>query len=428
MDSSDQPPSSRKRNLALLWVAQFVSGTGNSMFSVAIGFLVMYQLLGEGLTTDTSVQVGLTRAVDALPFLLFGAYAGVLVDRYSRRRLMAGSDLLRALILAAVPILYFSGVLVWWMLPVCAFAVYSFSTVFNPARDAIIPDLAEGADLIRVNSFFQTSTQLAFIVGAAAAAGLLSLMDSVLGLDPHSPEGPVWLLTLNACTFLVSFVCILAIRPPLSARVDAATAARRKSSWRELIESYTAAWKDARLRALLFLTSVDNFFIMGPAIVGGLYLVTQELGLGAAEYGIYEACLGAGWLVGTLLIARFGAGIRTGRLVLAGMLLDGLTYIPFFWISSYGTFLFAIFVHGLSIPLITVGRTTMIQRHYPRERLGRIFALVAITVQGFTALSLFAAGVALRELNAKELYLIAGVCGAACGVIGLSFKALRTSP
>ena len=164
-----------------------------------------------------------------------------------------------------------------------------------------------------------------------------------------------------------------------------------------------------------------------PIVQAALDLVTEELGLGAAEYGIYEACLGAGWLVGTLLIARFGAGIRTGRLVLAGMLLDGLTYIPFFWISSYGTFLFAIFIHGLSIPLITVGRTTMIQRHYPRERLGRIFALVAITVQGFTALSLFAAGVALQELNAKELYLIAGVCGAACGLIGLSFRALRTS-
>jgi len=70
----------RRRNLFLLWLAQFVLGTGDSVFSVSIGFLVIY-MVGR----EAGVEFGLTRMMDALPFLVFGAYACVLVDCFSRR-------------------------------------------------------------------------------------------------------------------------------------------------------------------------------------------------------------------------------------------------------------------------------------------------------------------------------------------------------
>jgi MFS family permease len=195
----------------------------------------------------------------------------------------------------------------------------------------------------------------------------------------------------------------------------------------ELKESLATAWTDKRLRSLLFLTAADNFFIMGPAIVGGMFLIKTTLRLETWAYGVFEATLGVGWLLGTLLIARFGSRVRTGRLVIAGMFLDGITYVPFLFLSTYPQFLVAIFLHGLTIPLITVGRTTLIQRHYPRQRLGRIFALVAITVQGFTALSALATGAALGWLEPRELFFIGGLCGAVCGVVGVTFKQLRST-
>ncbi|MBX3459938.1 MAG: MFS transporter [Planctomycetes bacterium] len=406
-------PSRRGRNLFLLWLGQFVSGTGDSVFSVSVGFFVIY-LLGPGAHT----QVGLTRMMDALPFLLFGAYAGVLVDRFSRRGAMLLSDIARALIVGTIPLLYFAGVLQWWMLPVAAFLSYAFVTFFNPARDAIIPDLAEGANLLRVNSVFQTSQQLAVILGAGLVGVLLA--PAIAG-ERAGPDGIAWLLALNAIALLFSFVCIALIRPP----ARAAPTMARPGSLRELADSLSSAWRDARLRSLLFLTAVDNFFIMGPAIVGAMFLIKGTLGLELWAYGVFEACLGAGWLIGTLLLARFGRNLRTGRLVIAGMFFDGITYVPFLFLQTFEWFLVAIFAHGLFIPLITVGRTTLIQRHYPRERLGRIFALVAITVQGFTALSALATGLALQWLEPRELFFWGGLCGAACGVIGLSFKALR---
>lgn len=416
MPDETAPPTRRRRNLVLLWLAQFVSSTGDSVFSTCIGFLVIY-ILGR----EAGFEVGVTRAMDALPFLIFGAYAGVLVDRFSRRGMMLLSDAARALIIGLIPLLYFAGVLAWWMLPVAAFLSYLFATVFYPARDALIPDLAEGANLLRVNSIFQTSQQLAYILGAGLVGVLLA--PELFGRSA-GPDGIIWLLVADAASFAFSFVCILMIRRAVVAAPTVA-APKRPSSFTELKESFAVAWKDKRLRALLFLTAVDNFFIMGPAIVGGLFLIKGYLGLETWAYGVFEACLGAGWLMGTLLISRFGTRIKTGRLVIAGMFLDGITYVPFLFIQKFEHFLIAIFVHGLTIPFITVGRTTLIQRHYPRERLGRIFALVTITVQGFTALSALATGAALGWIGPRELFFVGGLCGAICGVVGLTFVQLR---
>ncbi|MHC4840077.1 MAG: MFS transporter [Planctomycetota bacterium] len=406
-----------KRNLGLLWLAQFVSGTGNSVFSTCIGFLVIYLLAQQG-STGGELEVGLTRAVDALPFLLFGAYAGVIVDRYSRRSAMLVSDFARAIILGSIPALYFLGALQWWMVLGAAFFVYTFTTFFNPARDALIPDLADSRNLLRVNSFFQTSDQAAFLFGAGIVGLVLS--PQIGGAEAAGPEGISWLLILDASSFLFSFGCIWLIKVR-----ETHTDGPRNNSFSELRESLGNAWKDSRLRSLLFLTAVDNFFIMGPAIVGAMFLIKKDLGLEVWAYGVFQLCLGAGWIIGTLLIARFGTRVKTGQLVIAGMLLDGLTYIPFLWLDSFEVFLVAIFFHGLFIPLITVGRTTMIQRHYPKARLGRIFALVSITVQGFTALSAFATGWVLTQLPAKELFFWGGLFGAVCGVVGMTFKSLR---
>ncbi len=402
-----------RRNLGLLWLGQFVSVTGDSVFSTCIGFLVLYQLAG-----DASFEVGLTRSMEALPFLLFGAYAGVLVDRLSRRGVMLAADLARALIIGAIPVLYFAGGLYWWMLPGAAFLSYTFATAFNPARDALLPDLAGGANLLRVNSFFQTSTQLAVILGAGLVGILLA--PAVAG-QAVGADGIAWLLVGDAASFLFSFGCLLLIRVPKRDVV----ATGRASQWSELRESLSSAAKDGRLRGLLFLTAVDNFFIMGPAIVGGMFLIKGYLGLETWAFGVFEAALAGGWFVGTLVLSRIGGRFKTGHLVIGGMILDGLTYVPFLWLTTFEAFLVAVFVHGLTIPLITVGRTTLIQKHYPRERLGRIFALVAITVQGFTALSAFATGLALQYIGPRELFFWGGALGAACGVIGLSFKGLR---
>jgi MFS family permease len=100
------------------------------------------------------------------------------------------------------------------------------------------------------------------------------------------------------------------------------------------------------------------------------------------------------------------------------MVLDGVTYLPFAVLDEYATGLVLIGVHGFFIPFIVVGRTSLLQAHVPVERLGKVFALVGVTVAGMTSVSGAASGWIAEQTSPRTLFLLAGLFGALCGVVG----------
>jgi predicted MFS family arabinose efflux permease len=138
--------------------------------------------------------------------------------------------------------------------------------------------------------------------------------------------------------------------------------------------------------------------------------------------------MAAGFFAGAVAIGRFGARWRKGRMILFGMLLDGLTYVPFFWVESYALAVALVFVHGFFIPWIVVGRTSLLHHHVAEHRTGKVFSLVHLTVAGMTALSALGAGVVASIAGARVLFLVAGTFGALCGVAGwLAMPRLRSA-
>ncbi len=416
------------RNLVLLWAGQFISQTGDFLFQATVLFLILTIEPAQG-----ALKAGTVSTLETLPFLLFGLLAGSLVDRYRRRTMMLLSDAARGLLLFAVPLLWALGWLSWVSLGAIAFLLSTFSTLFNPARDALIPSLVGKERLVQANAWVQTSTQLAMITGTLLAGVLLSVQTGSGGGAGEDEVLPmIRLLVLDGLTFFVSFLCVWLIRvdePPLGSR-------RREvpSAWREAVEGLRYAWGSPVLRGLLLLTAIDNLFIMGPAVVGANLFVKQTLELEARHLAFFQAALAAGWLLGTLGMLRYGKRLPKGKLLLLGIAMDGATYLPFLAflsgdVRSYGLSLALIAFHGLFIPLITVTRTSLIQELVPPERLGRVFALVNLTVVGFMALSSFATGALGEALEAPWLFGLAGAGGALSGLVGAwVFPALRKQP
>jgi DHA3 family macrolide efflux protein-like MFS transporter len=261
---------------------------------------------------------------------------------------------------------------------------------------------------VRLNAAFQTSGQLAQIAGLFLA-GLL--------LEAGTPSRVLFVLGLDGATFLASAATLALIVVP---REREAPRPPPRSLAADAGAGLAEARRDPLLRGLLLLTALDNLALMGPAIVGATLFVKDDLGLGAGHLTWFEGAMAAGFLAGALGIARFATRVRNGSMVLWGMALDGLTYVPFFWVRSYPLALALIFVHGAFIPWIVVGRTSLLQAHVPEERRGRVFALVHLTVAGMTALSALGAGWIAEAVGARGLFLVAGVFGAACGLVGLA--------
>jgi len=157
---------------------------------------------------------------------------------------------------------------------------------------------------------------------------------------------------------------------------------------------------------------------MGPALVGMPILVKNAFGGTVSDYAIVESFMALGMLTGSFLVYGFGRYFSSGKLLLIGMLLDGVTYSVFYWVSSVQAAWFFIFIHGIGIPLITISRTALVQSYAPNKFHGRIFSMVHLAVVGVTALSSALIGIIANQVAIQHIFFWIGLGAAACGVVG----------
>ena len=416
--------------VSLLALAQFLSQFGDSVFQIAFLWLLL------DLTGSKSVT-GLAATVSYLPPLLFGLVAGVLVDRWDRRRVLIGADLARAALLGLLALLWGLRILSAPWLTAVAFGMATAAVLFNPSRDSLLPEIVAGGALTRANAWVQSSQQFAYLVGPLVA----SLIIDRGGIGATFPAG----ITL----FAGSMGLLLAMRVPGrgdgaragaanvgaavvgSARIDAARvgAGSLVGGARQVFRELGAGLRElGRIPPLLFLyalTALDNLFIMGVSVLGLVVLVRETIGGTAADYALAEATYGVGMVAGSLAVVRWGDRWSSGALLLVGITLDGLTYLPLLACRSMATLVPALLVHSFAIPLITVPRATILQRLVPPRLVGRAFALLNVVVLGVTALSCGLAGVALERMSAPVLFAAAGALGGATGLVGFLSPRLR---
>ncbi len=351
--------------------------------------------------TRSKSAAGLAATISYLPSLVFGIGAGLVVDRLNRRMIMVGADAARALLLALCAALYVGNGLTPALLTAIAFGVASASVLFYPARDSMLPELVPPAGLTRANAWVQLSQQGAFFAGPMVAGYLIKRF----GVASAFPTGVIF--------FAASLGALLFLK-------GAGAGHRGGSAAIGLMQDFRAGLRamasDRTLVVLLALTALDNLFIMGPAIVGNAVLVRDTLHGDASAFALVEATYGVGMILSSLTIARLGARVGNGRLLLIGITLDGLTYVPLLFCRTLPFLIVVSFIHSLVIPVITIPRTTILQGMVPHRLQGRVFALVSVVVVGMTAVSSGLTGLALDQVSAPTLF---GWIGAAAGLTGL---------
>ncbi len=392
----------QKRNINLLWLAQIISTAGDAIYQIALFWLVLD-------ITGSSTTTGLIAMAAFLPAMLFGLYAGVIADKYNRKTIMIFSNLSQALTVIIIPVLLYFGYENILIIGILAFVRASFSTFFPPALNAIVPMLTSKERLVKVNSVLATSGQLAYLIGPLAAGLILSIVSIQ------------YLFVIDSASFLIAILILLFIILPSKSKV----AEKQFSSVKEIFSGIKYAKENKPLGLLFVLTIINNFFIMGPAFIGMLILVKNTLGGTASQYAFVEAGLAFGMLIGSVFVYRIGNRINIGKLLLIGMILDGVTYSLMYFAGSVNYVFLFIVIHAFGIPMITISRTAIIQKHSPNEYHGRLFSLVHLSVIGVTALSAAVVGIAANFIDIKIIFLFIGIGAAFCGVFGFMNKGLR---
>lgn len=402
------------RNLRLLWIGQLISQSGDAITHMATIWLMLE-------LTGSSTMTGLVAFAGAFPALIFGLMAGVFVDRFNRRKLMLVSDMVRLGFVLTIPLIFISHHLSPLVLAIIVFLMATFSTLFNPARDAILPQLTTRDQLFRVNTLMQSTSYFAYFAGLFGAG-------MVLGW-----AGLINLFYLDAITFAFSFVMIWRIiLPEISTRSATLPEIEIKNrSWQELKIGLRYIWvDDRRVLGIVLITAFNNFFIMGPAVVGIPLVIKSVWGGGGSDFAFVESTYGIGMLLGALLVYRFAKRFGKGVWLMLGMIYDGLTFIPILVVDKLGipplyAMIGIIFIHSVGIPFIQVTRTTLIHSLVPNQMQGRVFAMVNLAVIGMTSLSVALTGIIAEVISPQFIFLLIGLGGALCGVAGLLYLPIR---
>lgn len=380
----------RKRAFVYIWSAQLVSTIGDALTSLAAGIIV-YRLTGSALS------VGLMLMATAVPALVFGLVAGVVVDRYDRKRTMVAADLLRAAVVVTIPFLVHVHV-IWLYVAVMVSA--SITQFFAPANDSVLPEIATEEELGAANSIMAIAQFGSTAVGFALA-GLLASSQSI--------DVVFW---IDSGTFVFSAFMISLVR-------IAPLVVEELTTLREMIKNLTfGARFIARTPILRSLNLVKAPVVICFGLQNVLLLPFAITALHASEfeYGIQEGLTSVGFVVGSLLMARLSDRLREGQwLVLSwtGMGLFGLLYAIQ---SSVWAAIGLIALSGLlNAPSFVAGRLIN-QRHTPREMRGRVFSTAGVISTVLFLVGMGLAGLA-DVIDVRVMFVASSLVVVVAGVV-----------
>ncbi|MCC7268484.1 MAG: MFS transporter [Caulobacteraceae bacterium] len=294
----ERPPGSdvfRIPGFPAFWAAETVSGFGTYITTLALQVLVVLTL--QGSATD----VGVINAARWLPYLLFGLVVGAMVDRWRRKPILVSTDLARAILLGAIPALWWLG---WLSLPVLAafVAVFGLMTLLNDsASQSFVPRIVPRPHLLAANARLDQGATAAQTTGPAVAGALVTALGA-----------PIAVL-VDAASYLFSAVVIARIRteePPPQAHSQA-TGLRR-----DIAEGLRFVYRHRVLAP--FALSTHAWFVFN-SLLNTVFVpfVLVELRLSAFELGLALAAAGVTGLIGSFGAARIGRRWGAGGAVIA---------------------------------------------------------------------------------------------------------------
>ncbi|MGH3498517.1 MAG: MFS transporter [Nocardioidaceae bacterium] len=350
------------RNYRIYATGALVSNVGTWMQRVAQDWLVL-QLTGQ-----SGVALGITTGLQFLPALLLSPLAGVVADRFPKRRVLFFTQSGMMVPAALLGLLAITGVAAPWMVYAIAF-VFGIGTAFDaPARQSFVVEMVGTGDLANAVGLNSASFNAARIVGPAAAGGLIALLGSGV-----SATG--WAILINAASYLA---VIASLKRMHTSELSAPPLVPRGRAVRDGL-AYVRARPDLMviLSTIFFVGTFGMNFQLTSAL-----MATRVFHKGAGEYGVLGSAMAVGSLLGALLAARRPR--PRVRLVIGAAVAFSVAEVIGGMMPTYAEFALWCPVVGLcALTLLTTANATM-QITVDSQMRGRVAALYIMILMGGT--------------------------------------------
>lgn len=412
-DSVGSPPEAglgQNRDFLKLWGGESVSLIGTVVSQLAIPLIAVLQL------EATPTQLGFITAAQLAPILVVGPVLGHLVDSIPRRPVLVWASAARATVLAVAAVLVLTGALQMWSLVACALGLGTLSAMFDIAWYAYFPSVVPPEQLVRANSFVQTSYSVAQVAGSGLGGWLMKVLNPAVALG------------VDSVSYLVAAVSFSSIKTPerREPKID-----EDETFVRRFTAGFRVLWRERVLRAMLLEGAWFNFCEQAFLTVFLVFAV-RELGMPTDVIGL---CIGLGSLgavTGGLSADRIGNRIGSAKVLVAAMAVAsaGPLLAPAAQDAGLVSALLIITsfcCYGFGLAIYNIHSISERQRRVHSSQMGRASAAFRTIAFGAMPLGAIFGGVVAEAVGTRTaLVVIAGMLLAAW--VPFSVTILRTMP
>ncbi len=405
----------QSRPFALLWVGQTISLLGDGAFYTAMAWQVL-------LLTHSATAMGIVMVAEMVPRLLFLLIGGVTADRLPRRLVLLWSDAGRAIVVLFVAALGWLHLLQLWHFVGLAL-IYGFvDGFFLPAYQSLPPQLVQAEDLPSANALSGLSWQLSQLLGPAIGAICVAL------------AGPTSAIAFDGLTFVVSALCLLAIRLPIDVKTVAMDRpAGRQGGIRGVIAdtrvgiSYvtSSTW----LWVTILVASVGVMGFTGPTVVALPKLVHDVYGTGVWLLGALGTANALGSITGTFLVGQMRHLRRRGLVAYLAIGLSSIAFIAF-GLPLPRTIMpviacIANALVGFGFGIFQVIWITVMQELVPADKLGRVSSIDFLGSLCLTPISFAIVGPLADHVGPGWVFIAGGILNLALTLMALCVRDIR---
>ncbi|NMG09832.1 MFS transporter [Brasilonema sp. UFV-L1] len=346
----------KNRGFMLLWIGQLVSQLADKVFFVLVIALLENYPAPAGLAQNSmysTLMVAFT-----IPAILFGSAGGVFVDRFPKKLIMVGSDIVRGLLTLCIPLLPRD----FLILLLLTFAISTVTQFFAPAEQAAIPLLVKKENLMTANALFSSTMMGALIVGFAIGEPILSFAKNSIGAEYGQEVIVAGLYVLSA-----------GIMQPINFKDNVSFDNTQPviNPWADFKEGLRYLKKNRLvLNAMLQLTTLYCVF---AALTVLAIRLAKEFGLQGKQFGFFLAAAGVGMVLGAAILGHEGDKLHRKPLSLIGFSIMALVLAVFSFTHNLLIAFALCTLLGIGAAFIGVPMQTLIQQQTPLTMHGKVF-------------------------------------------------------
>ncbi|MBT3387230.1 MAG: MFS transporter [Desulfobacula sp.] len=390
------------RNFFYLLTGQFVSQIGDKFHYIALSFWVLK-------TTGSSAKMGAVLAASLIPSLIIGFFSGAFIDRYNRKYIIVGTDLLRGLIIALFALLFYFEMMNFYVILLMQALLSANAAFFDPAIPSVIPQIVNEKDLATANSKHQFVNGFSTIAGAFLAGIFISYF------------GYLWVFIINAVSFILSagLECFIQIPHKQEHVINE----KQLGILEDMKQGYQYIFSKRVLVILLFMVMVIHFFVGSIEVF--MPVISDAISLdGARTFGFFQAAFGLGTIIMAIVLSMKNIYGKEKTALFVSVFCVGLLYVSASFFSGnpivlLSLFLVMIFLFGCCIICAGISFKTLLQKSIDNKFAGRVFAVAGSVGNAAIPGAMIVYGVLLEKYEYQNLLMVSGLVLMVLSIISL---------